>query len=110
MPNEMQELIAAAKVISEYGSKCKSANCRVDLCHHWRALYAAIEAAELARASEERWIDHTPDYLLGRCIPFLDTAAYYGNKDAKELRGEIVNYTFDLPSPPLSVEKDEVEK
>lgn len=64
MPNEMQELIEAAKVISEYGSKCKSANCQVDRCHHWRALYAAIEAAELARASEGGWIE-----IKEGCVP-----------------------------------------
>lgn len=97
MRTEMQELIEAAEAMLKVAYIEGSG---------WDIGIRLSNAISVARASEGGWIDHTPDYLLGRCIPFLDTAAYYGNKDAKELRGEIVNYAFDLPSLPLSVEKE----
>lgn len=99
---EMQELIEAAETV------IATVELRLVPTFTIDDLKAAVIAAR--KASEGGWIDNTPDYLLGRCIPFLDTAAYYGNKEAKELRGEIVNYTFDLPSPPLSVDTPEVHK
>lgn len=95
MPSEMQELIEAAEAVLSVPNR----NIRIDMRMR---LKNAISAAR--KAPEGGWIDHTADYLLGQCIPFLDTAAYYGNKDAKELRGEIIKYAFEPPSPPLSVE------
>lgn len=36
--------------------------------------------------------EQTADYLLGRCIPHLDTLAHHGNQEAQRLRAEITDY------------------